>query len=256
MSDRIPSFHNLPDDGDGPFVCYNCRDGLCDECVGIPCQCPCEWPKPEPVEAWVERAHRAEMPEPELPPGAVRRPDGKVEVKSLADVIPAALAQGGDLGSKILNAAAKAAGNRVADELDRAILGGLSAEPSVTGSTVPPEAFTRENLEAAARSVEPVPVFTPVGGDWSGLAPLFGPVILESNDCVEDGEPVEVRRSWRERLFSWPWRPWCATKTVVPKVPMSGGYIIDGHKLGGGRTRIIMHPKTAAAFRAELERKS
>lgn len=24
-----------------------------------------------------------------------------------------------------------------------------------------------------------------------------------------------VRRTWRERLFSWPWRPWQATKVAV-----------------------------------------
>jgi len=25
----------------GFFVCYNCKDGLCSECVGVPCMCPC-----------------------------------------------------------------------------------------------------------------------------------------------------------------------------------------------------------------------
>lgn len=31
--------------GDGPWICYECKDGRCDHCVGPCCQCKCDWPK-------------------------------------------------------------------------------------------------------------------------------------------------------------------------------------------------------------------
>lgn len=66
--------------------------------------------------------------------------------------------------------------------------------------------------------------------------------IIESELMVEDGEPYEVRRTWKERLFTRPWRPWKATRTVVPKVPMKGGYrLADG--------TIIVHPAIARKMR-------
>ena len=61
--------------------------------------------------------------------------------------------------------------------------------------------------------------------------------VIESVYLTEMGEPVIVRRSWRERLFSRPWRPWKATKTITPQVPMKGGYCLaDG--------TLVMHPET------------
>lgn len=35
---------------EGLFVCYECRDGRCAHCIGVPCMCPCEWPKEAPPE--------------------------------------------------------------------------------------------------------------------------------------------------------------------------------------------------------------
>lgn len=60
--------------------------------------------------------------------------------------------------------------------------------------------------------------------------------------CVVDGEPMQVRRSWRERLLTWPWRPLQSTKTVIPKVPYQGAYQIGN--------RLLMHPEIAARVRA------
>jgi hypothetical protein len=53
---------------------------------------------------------------------------------------------------------------------------------------------------------------------------------------TEPGDPVQVRRTWKERLCSRPWAPWCATKTIVPQVPSSKVYIIGGVA--------HMHPQT------------
>ncbi len=77
----------------------------------------------------------------------------------------------------------------------------------------------------------------------SSLSPQFaGMRILESEYLTVDGEPVQVRRSWRERLFSRPWRPLTTTRTVVPQVPNPGLMRIDA------RT-IVLHPETARLFR-------
>jgi hypothetical protein len=56
---------------------------------------------------------------------------------------------------------------------------------------------------------------------------MFGVRVFESAYVVVDGDPVEVRRTWRERLcltsyHDWltqPFEPWRRTRTVIPKVP-------------------------------------
>lgn len=53
---------------------------------------------------------------------------------------------------------------------------------------------------------------------------------------------VEVRRTWRERLFSRPWRPWERTKFVTRQVPDDTVYFIRG--------RIVCHP----IVRSQMER--
>lgn len=71
--------------------------------------------------------------------------------------------------------------------------------------------------------------------------PFNGMCVIESAYLEEDGEPYTVRRSWRERLFSRPWRPFVATRTVVPKVPYRGAMRI-------GPNTLLMHPATLRAM--------
>lgn len=71
--------------------------------------------------------------------------------------------------------------------------------------------------------------------------------IVESTSLARDGAPVEVQRTWRERLFSRPWTPWRSTKTVIPQIPMD-----DMINLGGGV--FLMHPVTAQKLRQEMAR--
>ena len=61
--------------------------------------------------------------------------------------------------------------------------------------------------------------------------------VIESVWLTVDGEPCEVRRSWSERLFSRPWRPFKATRTVIPKLPHPGAIQLD-------TKTIMMHPET------------
>ncbi len=58
---------------------------------------------------------------------------------------------------------------------------------------------------------------------------------------TEPGDPVTLRRTWRERLFSWPWRPLIATRTVVPQVPKKGAISFAG--------QLLMHPETFRQLR-------
>jgi hypothetical protein len=74
---------------------------------------------------------------------------------------------------------------------------------------------------------------------------MFGVRIIESHIMTEAGEPYEVARTWRERLFSLPWRPLKATRTVVPQVPMRS--VI---KLANGD--LVMHPAIAEEFKHKL----
>lgn len=77
---------------------------------------------------------------------------------------------------------------------------------------------------------------------FGGLDMFGGVRIVTSLLMVEDGAPYEVRRTWRERLFSTPWRPMRATRTVVPKVPKRGAMRMPDGSL-------VMHPARVAELR-------
>lgn len=49
--------------------------------------------------------------------------------------------------------------------------------------------------------------------EWSGRR------VITTVYLTVAGEPMTVRRSWRNRLFSRPWRPWKSTYTYTPQVP-------------------------------------
>lgn len=48
---------------------------------------------------------------------------------------------------------------------------------------------------------------------------LYGRKIVLSNILTHDGEPFEVKRTWKERLFTKPWRPFKKTRIVVLQIP-------------------------------------
>jgi len=45
-TDRANHLERLQADRD-TWVCYECRDDNCCQCVGVPCDCPCEPTEPE-----------------------------------------------------------------------------------------------------------------------------------------------------------------------------------------------------------------
>jgi hypothetical protein len=61
---------------------------------------------------------------------------------------------------------------------------------------------------------------------------------------VKDGEPYPVKRAWKERLFTRPFRPFQRIRMVTPKVPDTGVYIINGV--------MVMHPETKRIFEQEM----
>lgn len=69
--------------------------------------------------------------------------------------------------------------------------------------------------------------------------------IIESRYLTEPGAPVQVKRSWRTRLFSRPWQPWRATDTFTPQIPAKAGYMLDAHTM-------VMHPDTLRALCQQL----
>ena len=69
--------------------------------------------------------------------------------------------------------------------------------------------------------------------------------ILESPHMVVTLPPEKVKRSWRERLFSLPWRPLQTHYTVVRHVPDPNVYRIAGPS----GPILVCHPVTAHELR-------
>lgn len=67
------------------------------------------------------------------------------------------------------------------------------------------------------------------------MAIFNGLNVYTNPHMVEEGELYEELRSWRERLFTRPWRPLKKTKTVIPMVPSKEVFCFPD-----GRT--VMHP--------------
>jgi hypothetical protein len=75
---------------------------------------------------------------------------------------------------------------------------------------------------------------------------MLGPLkLIESPLMVKRVEKI-VPRTWKERLFERPWRPWQKIRIQIEIVPMKEVYMIDGK-------RIIGHPATIRKIRDELQ---
>jgi hypothetical protein len=78
---------------------------------------------------------------------------------------------------------------------------------------------------------------------------LFGMAIFESLNCVElTGKQLsrEEKRTWKERMFTLPWHPWKATKTVYYPEAIPAMYRIGN--------KIVGHPAKIAELKAEIDR--
>ena len=78
------------------------------------------------------------------------------------------------------------------------------------------------------------------------MIPYMGKRIITSPILTKTSDPFPVKRTWIERLFSLPWRPWKATKMITIQVPSDEVIIMAD--------TITMHPETLRKFQAELEK--
>lgn len=81
------------------------------------------------------------------------------------------------------------------------------------------------------------------------FAHLNGFKLVESIVLTVPGEPVEVPRTWRERLFTFkPWRPLQATRWQATSKPDPAYYILKSEN------KIVAHPETMRRLIKEVER--
>ncbi len=78
--------------------------------------------------------------------------------------------------------------------------------------------------------------------ELNDLFQYSGYKVIENPFMVKPGEPKELKRSWRERLFTRPWRPWVRTKMVATYVPSDEVLQVSNHTF-------IMHPVLARQLR-------
>ena len=75
---------------------------------------------------------------------------------------------------------------------------------------------------------------------------LGGIRIIESLNLVAPGPNIEAPRTWKERLFTLPWRPFNSSKTVATTVPVKDAIVLPTGEF-------LMHPETASYLRKELK---
>ena len=77
------------------------------------------------------------------------------------------------------------------------------------------------------------------------MAQYGGKQIITSVYLTKTSDPLSVKRTWKERLFSRPWKPWQATKMITIQVPSDEVLVM--------MDRIIMHPEMFRRLQTKLE---
>jgi hypothetical protein len=79
------------------------------------------------------------------------------------------------------------------------------------------------------------------------MGSIFGTEIIESIYSIGKigTEPKIVNRTWKERLFSRPWKPWVKTKTI--QVDVLGPVM---YQVGN---KFLVHPSLMPGLRAKFE---
>jgi hypothetical protein len=68
---------------------------------------------------------------------------------------------------------------------------------------------------------------------------------MENINLTINGEPYDVTRTLKQRLFSLPWHPFKKTITVIPRIPDPNVYRTNGFIFG--------HPETLRAIRLAID---
>jgi len=69
--------------------------------------------------------------------------------------------------------------------------------------------------------------------------------IIEDDRLVVKGMPKIVQRTWRERLLTWPFRPFVKTRAIPQFVPSTRVIEYKGN--------LVMHPVMKAALMRNFE---
>src|SRR5574343_1370655 len=93
-----------------------------------------------------------------------------------------------------------------------------------------------EKLKYAALALTSIPKPPPV-------PPNLGKII--ENPLMVYTDVREVKRTWRERLFTLPWQPFRATRTEITTTPSKVCYQLPDGSL-------VTHPETAAELKKQL----
>lgn len=72
--------------------------------------------------------------------------------------------------------------------------------------------------------------------------------VVRDSRLTKAGNPYEVERTWKERLFTRPWEPLKATRTVVPQIP-SDQFIFT-------KDCIVCHPEMVSKLGEFLQNKN
>lgn len=75
---------------------------------------------------------------------------------------------------------------------------------------------------------------------------------MTDENLTVPGEPVEVKRSFTDRWFSWPWCPWKKTRSYIPRWPDRGLYMTQDPI--SGEQMLSMHPTTLEILIAAIEK--
>ena len=73
---------------------------------------------------------------------------------------------------------------------------------------------------------------------------FFGVAIIESLHMTKS-KVFEYNRSWKERIFSWPWRPWAKVREEIIQIPVEEVLMI-------GNNMAVCHPAIARLLRDSI----
>lgn len=78
------------------------------------------------------------------------------------------------------------------------------------------------------------------------ITALNGIRIVTDSNMVEPGAAVEIKRTWKERLFTRPWKPFKTVKTIIPLVPITKVFMHDDGW--------IMHPDILEELKKQMDK--
>lgn len=89
-------------------------------------------------------------------------------------------------------------------------------------------------------------------------ADIFSPSFLDYK-IIEDINMVDIKievinKTWKERFFSLPWKPWIKTNVIEKRIPKHKVYIIDNYGVYGIDKVLICHPVMAEKLRNNIKK--